>query len=179
MDGNTPVNIAGVLAFPNDADGGMISFIDSDYNLLFRVPDGGNIIITAFDDARKILPCRYIDSSHARIGSDTFHICQFAEVQERAGAVYAPEHPQPGDILDTYTIYQLKDIRTVPYAFRAYEEAKGKLKMAHYERAYRGVLAPSVTLDDLYEKHNRNSRPFGHRIHSMSMSDVVVVSRED
>ena len=63
MDGNTPVNIAGVLAFPNDADGGMISFIDSDYNLLFRVPDGGNIIITAFDDARKILPCRYIDSS--------------------------------------------------------------------------------------------------------------------
>lgn len=177
MNGDTPVNIAGVLAFPNDADGGMIRFIDSGYNTLFHVPDGGNIILTAFDDGHRVLPCRYIDASHAQIGGETFHICQFAEIQERAGAVYAPEHPQPGDVLDTYTIYQIKDIRAVPYAFRAYEEAKGKLKMAHYERAYRGVLAPSVTLDELYEKHNRDSRPFGHRIHSMSMSDVVVVNR--
>ncbi len=177
MNGDTPVNIAGVLAFPNDADGGMIRFIDSGYNTLFHVPDGGNIILTAFDDGRRVLPCRYIDASHAQIGGETFHICQFAEFQERAGAVYAPEHPQPGDVLDTYTIYQIKDIRAVPYAFRAYNEAKGKLKMAHYVRAYRGVLAPSVTLDDLYEKHNRDSRPFGHRIHSMSMSDVVVVNR--
>ncbi len=177
MNGDTPVNIAGVLAFPNDADGGMIRFIDSGYNTLFHVPDGGNIILTAFDDGRRVLPCRYIDASHAQIGGETFHICQFAEIQERAGAVYAPEHPQPGDVLDTYTIYQIKDIRAVPYAFRAYNEAKGKLKMAHYARAYRGVLAPSVTLDKLYEKHNRDSRPFGHRIHSMSMSDVVVVNR--
>lgn len=177
MNGDTPVDIAGVIAFPNDADGGMIRFVDSDYHTLFHVPDGGNIILTAFDDGRRVLPCRYIDASHTQIGGETFHIRQFAEFQERAGAVYAPEHPQPGDVLDTYTIYQIKDIRAVPYAFRTYEEAKGKLKMAHYERAYRGVLAPSVTLDELYEKHNRDSRPFGHRIHSMSMSDVVVVNR--
>ena len=50
MNGDTPVNIAGVLAFPNDADGGMIRFVDSDYHTLFHVPDGGNIILTAFDD---------------------------------------------------------------------------------------------------------------------------------
>lgn len=177
MNGDTPINIAGVLAFPNDADGGMIRFIDSDYNTLFHVPDSGNIILTAFDDGRRVLPCRYIDASHAQIGGETFHICQFAEIQERAGAVYAPEHPQPGDILDTYTIYQLRDIRAVPYAFRSYAEAKGKLKMAHYSRVYRGVLAPKVTLDDLYLKHNRDSRPFGQRMHSLSMSDVVVLDR--
>ena len=177
MDGNTPVNIAGVLAFPNDADGGMISFIDSNYNPLFRVPDGENVIITTFDDTRKILPCQYIDSSHARIGGETFHICQFAEEQERAGAVYAPEHPQPGDILDTYTIYQLKDIGAVSYGFRPYEEAKGKVRMAHYARVYRGVLAPKVTLDSLFGKHNRDDRPFGRRMWSMSMSDVVVLNR--
>lgn len=177
MNGDTPINIAGVLAFPNDADGGMIRFIDSDYNTLFHVPDSGNIILTAFDDGRRVLPCRYIDASHAQIGGETFHICQFAEIQKRAGAVYAPEHPQPGDILDTYTIYQLRDIRAVPYAFRSYAEAKGKLKMAHYSRVYRGVLAPKVTLDDLYLKHNRDSRPFGQRMHSLSMSDVVVLDR--
>ena len=177
MNGDTPINLFGVLASPNDADGGMIRFIDSQYNTLFHVPDGGNIILTSFDDSQSVRACQYIDSYHARIGGETFHICQFAEIQEQKGAVYAPEYPQPGDILDTYTIYQLKNTSAVPYAFMPYEEAKGKLKMTHYMRVYRGVLSPEVTLEQLYEKHNQNSRPFGQRIHSMSMSDVVVLDR--
>ena len=32
-------------------------------------------------------------------------------------------------------------------------------------------------MNDLFEKHNRDDRPFGDRIHSMSMSDVVVIQR--
>lgn len=177
MNGDTPVNIFGVLAYPNDEGGRLIRFIDSDYNTLFHVPDGGSIILTTFGDDRKILPCRYIDDCHARIGGETFHICQFAEIQEQNGAVYAPEHPREGDICDTYTIYQLKDIGAAPYAFRPYDEAKGKLRMSHYQRAYRGVLAPKVTLEDLYAKHNWDGRPFGQRMHSLSMSDVVVLNR--
>ena len=49
--------------------------------------------------------------------------------------------------------------------------------MSHYQRAYRGVLAPKVTLEALYAKHNRGSRPFGDRMRSLSMSDVIVLNR--
>ncbi len=177
MTGDTPVNIAGVLAYPNDEGGRMIRFIDSDYNTLFHVPDGGNIILTTFDDWNKQLACRYIDDLHAVIGGSTWHICEFAEIAERNGSVYAPEYPQEGDICDTYTIYQIKDIRAVPYSFEPFTAAKAKLRMSDYARAYRGVLAPKVTLEDLFAKHNRDSRPFGQRMRSMSMSDVVVLNR--
>ena len=177
MSGDTPVNIAGVLAFPNDEGGRLIRFIDSDYNTLFHVPDGGSILLTAFDDRRSVLPCRYIDDCHAVIGGETFHICQFAEIQEQRGAVYAPEHPKDGDICDTYSIYQIRDTQDVPYTFMPYDQAKAKLRMSHYVRAYRGVLAPNVTLEDLFSKHNHDSRPFGQRMRSMSMSDVVVLNR--
>lgn len=177
MNGGTPVNIAGVPAFPNDEGGRQVRFIDSNYNTLFHVPDGGNIILTAFDDSRRTLLCRCIDDVHAMIGGSTYHICEFAEIMERNGSVYAPEHPQEGDICDTYTIYQIKDLRAVPYSFAPYEAAKGKLRMTDYAQAYRGVLAPKVTLDGLFAKHNRDSRPFGQRMRSMSMSDVVVLNR--
>ncbi|WP_297872215.1 YodL domain-containing protein [uncultured Oscillibacter sp.] len=177
MRGDTPVNIAGVVAFPNDEGGARIRFIDSSYNTLFFVPDGGSIVFTPFGGDRELLPCRYLDDYHAIIGGRTFHICEFAESAEQRGAVYAPEHPREGDILDTYTIYQLGDIGAVPYAFMPYDQAKAKLRFSHYRRAYRGVLAPKVTLDDLYLKHNQDSRPFGQRMHSLSMSDVIVLNR--
>ena len=177
MNGDTPVNVFGVLAFPNEADDGLVRFIDSDYNTLFHVPDGENITLTTFGDDRRILPCRYIDATHARIGGETFHICQFAEIQERNGAVYAPEHPKEGDVCDTYTIYQIKDIRAAPYAFMPYAQAKVKLRMSHYQRAYRGVLAPKVTLDDLYLKHNQDNRPFARQIRSFHISRSGVLDR--
>ena len=177
--GDVPVNIRGVLAFPNEEGGRKIRFIDSGYNTLFHVPDGGSIFFTTFDDQRKLLPRRYIDDYHAVIGNDTFHICEFAEFAQREGAVYAPEHPQEGDICDTYTIYQIKDTREIPYSFEPYDYARRKLWIGHYQRAYRGVLAPSTTLDDLFDRHNMNSRPFGRRMRSMSVSDVVVLNRGD
>ena len=177
MNGDTPVNVFGVLAFPNEADGGLVRFIDSDYNTLFHVPDGENIILTTFGDDRRILPCRYIDATHARIGGETFHICQFAEIQERNGAVYAPEHPKESDVCDTYTIYQIKDTRAAPYAFMPYAQAKVKLRMSHYQRVYRGTLASKVTLDDLYLKHNQDNRPFARQIRSFHISRSGVLDR--
>ena len=53
-----PVNIMGVVAFPNENGQREIRFIDSEYNNLFTVPDGGNIILTHFDGKSVILPCR-------------------------------------------------------------------------------------------------------------------------
>ena len=50
-----PVNIMGVVAFPNENGQREIRFIDSEYNNLFTVPDGGNIIALMAMRTRTIL----------------------------------------------------------------------------------------------------------------------------
>lgn len=70
-----------------------IRFIDSHYNDLFRLPDGGNIIVTHTDGEQIKMYCRFIDEYHTEIGKNTFHICEFAERMEDCGATYAPADP--------------------------------------------------------------------------------------
>ena len=67
-----------------------IRFIDSRYKELFRLPDGGNIIITHTDGEKIKAYCRYIDETHAEIGKNTYHICEFAELCERNGHTVEP-----------------------------------------------------------------------------------------
>lgn len=172
-----PVNIMGVVAFPNENGQREIRFIDSEYNKLFTVPDGGNIILTHFDGKSVILPCRYIDDYHAQIGASVYHICQFAEVQERSGSVYAPEIPKTGDVFDTYEIYQIQDVAGTDYCFRPYREAAKTFNPSDYQRVYAGMYAKDASLEQLWVKHNRDTRPFGQKMRSMSMSDVVVLTR--
>ena len=106
MTDREPVNIMGVFAFPNpDRDNRMIRFIDSEYNTLFTVKDGERIVLTNLDDQTEILACTYIDDCHTKIGSTTFHIRQFAEIQENYGIRYMPCEPKPEDMVDTYEIY--------------------------------------------------------------------------
>ena len=163
----------------SDAPERRIRFTDSDRHALFDIPDGGNLLIARFDGGERTYPCQYIDSHHVLMGTETLHICEFAEIMERNGSVYRPENPQKGDILDTYEIFQLdlSDRKASAYSFCSYEMAKGKIKPAHYQRMYAGVLAPAVTLEVLYQKHNRDSRPFGRRMRSLSVSDIVVLNR--
>lgn len=171
-----PVNIMGVVAFPNpDKDKQLIRFIDSSYNELFNVPDGGNIVLTRFDGSKTALSCTYIDDYHAKIGKNVYHICQFAELMEQNGAIYEPEHPREGDSYGSYEVYQIKDVGRVDYSFREYGEAKKHLRAADYQRVYACVLALPPSLDELYTKHNRDSRPFGQKMRSMSVSDVLVI----
>ncbi len=62
-----------------------IRFIDSSYNELFRIPDGGKIRITYPEGDRHEETCRFIDPYHVEIGSGSvnlFHICEFAERME-------------------------------------------------------------------------------------------------
>ena len=107
MTDHEPVNIMGVFAFPNpDRDNRMIRFIDSEYNTLFTVKDGERIVLTNLDDQTEILACTYIDDCHTKIGSTTFHIRQFAEIQENYGIRYMPCEPKPEDMVDTYEIYR-------------------------------------------------------------------------
>lgn len=73
----------------------MIRFIDSSYQTLFYVPDGGNVVLTYADGEKATRPCKFLDEYHTQIGHNVFHICQFAELMERNGTSYVPEKPMP------------------------------------------------------------------------------------
>lgn len=91
MTDREPVNIMGVIAFPEpDKSKRRIRFIDAEYNTLFYIPDGASIVITRMDGSSVIRLCTYIDDYHTLIGSEVYHICEFAEVAQRTGAVYEP-----------------------------------------------------------------------------------------
>ena len=155
-----------------------IIFTDADRHELFRLPDGGSLVMRMFGGDELIRPCVYVDGSHFAMGNDTHDMLEFAKTMERNGWLYRPEHPEKSDICDTYEVYQLKDEEDgKQYAFMPYSLAKGKLRPAHYERVYTGVLARETTLERLFIKHNRPGRPFEERMRSLSMSDVVVLNR--
>lgn len=70
----------------------MIRFIDSQYNNLFFIPDGGKIIVMRPDiNETYISECKFLDETHTDIGKNCYHICQFAEIMESFGATYEPE----------------------------------------------------------------------------------------
>lgn len=78
-----------------------IRFIDSQYNTLFHVADGGKIRINCFDGKKMEFECKYLDPYHVEISGNCYHICQFAEFMERNGNTYEPVK-EIGD-LDFYT----------------------------------------------------------------------------
>lgn len=67
-----------------------IRFIDSRYNEKFRVNDGDKILIHTRNGTTLERECKYIDDYHTQIGSDVFHICEFAELCERNSHTVEP-----------------------------------------------------------------------------------------
>lgn len=67
-----------------------IRFINSDYDTLFKIPDGGTIEVQ-FPDHTFIARCEYLDDYHTKIGDTVFHICQFAELVESQSGTVRPE----------------------------------------------------------------------------------------
>lgn len=67
-----------------------IRFIDSHYNDLFKIKDGGSIRLVHRDGVEFIIACRYIDDTHCYIGKNVYHICQHAENLEIIGAKVFP-----------------------------------------------------------------------------------------
>lgn len=69
-----------------------IRFIDSHYKELFRIPDGGTILVEYpnVPKRRYLAQCRYLDDYHTQIGNQVYHICQFAELLERGGGICRP-----------------------------------------------------------------------------------------
>ena len=114
MTDREPVNIMGVIAFPeSDKSKRRIRFIDAEYNTLFYIPDGGSIVMTRLDGGSVIRLCTYIDDYHTLVGSNVYHICEFAEIAQRTGTVYEPLDPiqQPADA-GCYEIYQIDNVAT-------------------------------------------------------------------
>jgi hypothetical protein len=72
-----------------------IRFINSEYETLFFVDDGGEIEIR-IDGIWEKAKCRYIDECHTEIGRIVYHICEFAEKRERFGQPYRPVSKTPG-----------------------------------------------------------------------------------
>ena len=71
-----------------------IRFRDSKYKTLFYVDDGENIVITQPNGERNVRSCIFMDEYHVQVGVRPYHICEFAELMERAGNTYVPEKPQ-------------------------------------------------------------------------------------
>jgi hypothetical protein len=71
-----------------------IRFINSNYDTLFTIPDGGYINITRSDGEQITRRCRHRGECHVEVGSQTLHICQFAEMMEQNGSKYEP-CPEP------------------------------------------------------------------------------------
>ena len=67
-----------------------IRFIDSSYNDLFTVGDGGTVYLTYENGEKAERMCKYIDQTHFSMGGHTWHICEFAERMEQNKTKYAP-----------------------------------------------------------------------------------------
>ena len=73
-----------------------IRFIDSRYNDLFWLPNGGFIQVD-YPDETVIKQCVFVNPYHTQIGYNVFHICEYAERMERIGATYQAEPEIMGD----------------------------------------------------------------------------------
>ena len=68
----------------------LILFINSDFQTLFYLPDGGRIRITSPDGRQADHICHFNSSRYTWIGEQLYHIKQFAEHMEKIGAKYEP-----------------------------------------------------------------------------------------
>ena len=104
-----------------------IRFIDSHYNELFRLPDGDRIRITMDNGDQVTRSCRYVDEYHVEIGSNIFHICEFAELMEHAHKKYEPQDPP-----------------LPPYCFGILPSTGEVIKIIRYEKGYIPLKAVPV-----------------------------------
>lgn len=82
----------------------------------------------------------------------------------------------------TFSIYQVVDgSEGRDYRYRAYEELQAEgltVSPEHYNLAYSAPLGDLNTLEEIYDKFNRDDRPNGDKMRSLSIGDVVVLSHD-
>lgn len=67
-----------------------IRFITPDYKEKFIIPDGDKIRIALSDGEQLDRTCRYINENYLEVGSNLYHICEFAERMEQNGNTVIP-----------------------------------------------------------------------------------------
>jgi hypothetical protein len=68
-----------------------IVFRDRDYKEKFRIKDGESIKVTLGYDGEVVTrKCRWIDECHTKIGSEYYHVDEYAEKSARAGNLTEP-----------------------------------------------------------------------------------------
>ena len=145
-----------------------IRFIDSKYNELFTIPDGGSIVIKHPNGEEYVGECKYIDEAHFAIRGSCYHICQFAESQERSGATVEIE--KEPEMVGGYRITHRVPVgnkvymmghnpnAASPYAtWQAYRDKPGK-DWGHY------WTSKSIAFDDLHcrAEAERTGKPYDH-----------------
>ena len=83
--------------------------------------------------------------------------------------------------VDRYTIYQIEDgTPAADYSFMGLDFVKEqgyRVSMEYYQDVYHGYLRSDDTLDSLYVRFNRDDRPGATQMHSLSVSDVIVLHK--
>lgn len=77
-----------------------------------------------------------------------------------------------------YELYQIRRDLDCDYRFSSYSFAKDCLRAKDYSRVYTGRIENGMDLDDIYMLHNLDDRPLRHKIHSLSMSDVIILHED-
>ena len=112
-----------------------IRFVDNEYDTKFRIPDGGQITITASDGNKSLYTCRYIDDYHMELtsangSSDIQHIHQFAEKMARWGATYEPAEVVSTPVPDAYLTNE--KVKTPRGTFSLTAMSKEQMEKAGY-----------------------------------------------
>ena len=81
-----------------------IRFIDTNYNEIFRIPDGDKVRVRFYDGDYYDRPARYIDDYHIEIDNYFFHICELAERVKLTGTKIIPLRSSLPERCYTYVI---------------------------------------------------------------------------
>ena len=156
----------------------MIRFIDPEYNTLFSIPDGSSIVMTCLNGNKKVRQCSYVDDLHAKNGGAVTYLHRFAWFSQKAGVIY-----EPADLTllpaesGYYEIYQIEQLDKVECVVTEGGCPQVTIHGVNYRKAFAAMLAPCVTIDDLYRQHSVDSRFDIQKLKLVSASDVFVLKR--
>ena len=144
-----------------------IRLINSHYDDLYRIPDGGVIQVDYPDGRSFTARVEHLDDYHFDMGGlgNVFHICQFAEVMERNHADFYPEIQTQ----DEQAAWELGG-----KGYLAIQSCEDGWDYTLYHSDYSvmdgGQLgAPELTIQE--------ARPQDFEGHSLSVSDVIALKR--
>lgn len=123
------------------------------------------------------MECHRVDQNRIRLNDGICSTVKFARWCHQHGITFRPEFPSVLDCIDTYEIHQIPFAVKTPYRFSRFSAAEPFFSASHYQKMYCGMLAKATHPEELYLLHNQDNRPFGAKMHSMTVSDVVVLNR--